>query len=519
MTAAAHIDAHEPDLQAEIRAKLDARQRARGSLLSFVEYTFPRWQTGRHHRIICDALQDVAEGRCRRLMIFAPPRHSKTELSSRRFPAWFLGRWPRRQIICASYGDRLAHDIGADVRDIIRDPDLYKPVFPDVRLRADTSAAGRWRTEVFAEEKNRWETAGIYLAVGVGGPITGYGADVLLVDDPIKNRAQADSDRQREIIWKWYMGAAQTRLMPGGSIVVINTRWHEDDLCGRLLKIQGREEDGGEWRVIDLPAIANEHSEHETALWPEWFPLPELHKIRSTMELGGRLREWTAQYQGRPTPEEGDYIKRAWFSERYDSGCIPANSHIYMASDFAVTDAGAGGDPDFTEHGVFARAPDGRLYVVDWWFGQTTPDVWIASLLALVRQWKPLCWYGEGNMLRHTLGGMLADACRRENTYFRQEWLTSSAKKDVRGRAFQGLAQAGRIVLPDVAPWVEHVLEQCAAFPSGTHDDAFDVLSMICRAIDELHPAMVAPEMSEFAESPGDYAPFGGFKNSAWKTI
>lgn len=280
------------------------RQAARDRLLPFVEYTHPCWGSGAHHRRICEAMEKFESGEIRRLMIFAPPRCSKSEIASRRFPAWYLGRHPDHQVISASYGDELAHDIGQDVRDILRDP-YYQHIFPGVELRADSQAAGRWRTT----------GGGIYVAAGVGGPIVGRGAHRAIIDDPIKGREQADSLRMREIAWRWYWGNLHTRLMPGGGILLMMTRWHVDDLAGRLLKTEGEL-----WTVLEMPAISKEDTEQPEALWPEWFPLSEMRQLRGQMTKAGRMREWYAQYMQRPTVDQGTYFRREWFAERWKHG-------------------------------------------------------------------------------------------------------------------------------------------------------------------------------------------------------
>ena len=225
--------------------ELLARRHAREDLIGFTTYTFPGFEVARHHSVIASKLEAVERGEIDRLMIFCPPRHSKSELASRRFPAWFLGRHPGNQIICCSYGDDLAHEFGRDVRNIVAG-DEFSRVYPTVSLAPDSQAANRWKTA----------QGGSYLAAGVGSGITGRGAHVLLIDDPHKDRAEANSQTVRDGIWNWYRSTAYTRLMPGGAIVLIQTRWHEDDLAGRLL--QAQENGGDRWEVVSLPALAGD---------------------------------------------------------------------------------------------------------------------------------------------------------------------------------------------------------------------------------------------------------------------
>jgi predicted phage terminase large subunit-like protein len=397
-------------------------------------------------------------------MIEAPPRHGKSEIASRRFPAWYLGRNPERQIISASYNDLLATDIGRDVRNIVRGRD-YQNVFPGIELAEDSAAAGRWHTN----------KGGAYLATGVGGTMTGYGAHVLSIDDPHKNREEADSQRIRDNIWNWYTSTAVTRLMPGGAIVMMLTRWHEDDLAARAL-------DSEEWVVVKLPAIFDEGTSEERALWPEWYPLEALHERRKVLPP----RDWAALYQQEPRAEQGTYIQRAWFDDRYDAP--PGMVNVYMASDFAVAEPREGRDPDYTEHGVFGLGADDMLYVLDWWHGQTTPDVWIEELVRLVKMWKPIAWFGEGGVIRHAIEPFLVRRMRETKTYTRTEWLNPIRDKATHGRAFQARAAMGRVRLPRTL-WAERIVSQWVGFPGGTHDDAFDAIGKMCRALDEAHPA------------------------------
>ena len=456
-----------------------SRLAARDSLLPFVEYTHHNWQSAAHHRLICDKLEAVERGEIKRLLIEAPPRHSKSQLSSRHFPAWCMGRNPARHIITASYNDLLATDIGRDVRNLVASQ-MYRNVFGDVTLAEDSAAAGRWHTN----------TGGGYLATGVGGTLTGYGAHIFVIDDPLKNREEADSERTRDNIWHWFTSTAYTRLMPGGAIVLIMTRWHESDLAARVQQSE-------QWDVLKLPAIST-HDDEERALWPEWYPLEELRKTRSVLPP----RDWQALYQQEPRADVGTYIKREWFNDRYT--IEPKDRHVYIVSDFAITEAKEGKDPDHTEHGVFGLAPDDKLYVLDWWNGQTTTDVWVDELLRLIGKWKPLCWFGEGGVVGKSMEPIINRMMRERRVYCRTERLSPIHDKASRARAFQGRAHAGRVVFP-VADWAERVINQCVSFPGGKHDDAFDVMAWMGLAIDQAHPAIakVAPKpakRSDYAE-------------------
>lgn len=443
--------------------KLLAARKARTSLLGFTEHTNPIYQRAKHHIAIAEKLEAVERGEIDRLMIFMPPRHGKSELASKRFPAWCLGRDPKRQIIAASYNSDLANDFGRNVRNIVAEPE-FRQVFPEVSLAADSQAANRMNTN----------HGGAYVAAGVGTAVTGRGAHIALIDDPFKDREEADSERRRDIVWDWYRSTLFTRLMPGGAIVLIQTRWHEDDLAGRLL-----EAEGDQWEVLELPAI-NQNGE---ALWPEWYDVPALDRIKATIGP----REWSALYQQQPQPDEGTFFQREWFKEweADDKGQPNVALRYYGTSDYAVTDGGG----DYTVHRVWGIDAAGALYRVDGWRGQTTADVWIERKLDLIAKYKPLAWFGEAGVIKRAVEPMLIRRMRERKVFCRMEWMASVSDKPTRARSFQAMAASGRVYLERDADISEFLV-----FPAGKHDDDVDTASMIGMAIDQAHPAIVKPE-------------------------
>jgi predicted phage terminase large subunit-like protein len=447
-----------PLSQQEAAQELLRRRAARQSLIDFTVYTKPDFQVGAHHKQIAEALEAVERGECDRLMIFAPPRHTKSELASRRFPAWFLGRHPDRQLIAATYSGDFALDFGRDVRGIVQSEE-FKALFPDVGLAPDSQAANRWHTT----------QGGVSVYVGVGGPITGRGAHVALIDDPFKNREEADSEVRRETVWKWYTSTLRTRLMPGGAIVLILTRWHEDDLAGRLLAQQP-----GEWRVVELQAISGEGTEHERALWPEWYDLAALKRIKA--DVGPR--DWSALYQQRPSPDEGTFFLRDWF-KTWDKRPPLA---IYGTSDYAVTDGGG----DYTVHRLWGVDENGHLYRLGGWRGQTSSDVWIERQIDLIREHKPFAWFGEAGVIQKAIEPMLTRRMRERKAFCRLEWLPSIHDKPTRARGFQSRAAMGMVHFEPGAD-----LDEFLRFPAGAHDDDVDCASLIGRALDGAHPAIV----------------------------
>jgi len=467
-----------PTLQ-EIKA-----ERARRGLIGFTSYTNESYQPAGHHRLIAEKLEAVERDEIDRLMIFMPPRHGKSELASRRFPARYLGIHPKRQIIAASYNSDLATDFGRDVRNIVASPE-YPEVFSGVGLRPDSKAADRMNTN----------HGGVYIAAGVGTATTGRGAHLGLIDDPFKDRADADSELQRERVWNWYRSTFFTRLMPGGAIVLIQTRWHEDDLAGRLLEQDGRIENGGEWHVLELPAIGGDGS----ALWPEWYPLPALERIKRTIGP----REWSALYMQQPQPDEGTFFQRPWFSEWSD---LPRLS-LYGTSDYAVTDNGG----DYTVHRVWGVDSDGILYRVDGWRGQTASDEWIERKLDLIAKHKPMAWFGEAGVIQKAVEPMLRRRMMERRVFCRLEWLPSIHDKPTRARGFQARAAMGRVRFELGAD-----LSEFLSFPAGKHDDEVDCASMIGRALDEAHPAVADSLPVKRQKSRGyDDDEEGG---SSWKT-
>lgn len=451
---------------ADAARELLARRRGRDSLIGFTRYTKPDFQDGAHHRLIADKLEAVERGECRRLMIFAPPRHTKSELASRRFPAWYLGRHPDRQVITSTYSGEFAQDFGREVRGIVGSEE-YARLFPGVRVSDESAAAGRWHTNQH----------GVYVAVGVGGPITGRGAHVALIDDPIKNRQDADSETIREGVWRWYTSTLRTRLMPGGAIVLVLTRWHEDDLAGRLLKAM--EQGGEQWDVVTLPAVAEADDVMGrplgAPLWPEWYPSLELESIKAAIGP----RDWSALYQQQPVPDTGGQFERGWFSW-YDPEELPAQLNRYGASDYAVTVKGG----DWTEHGVAGIDQQGELWMLDWWSGQEAPDVTIEEKLSLASQHKVLEWYGEKGVIEKAIGPATNRAMRDSGRWVTMTYLPTTGDKIARVASFRARAQGGAIHLPRGKRWAEELVLQLCAFPAGKHDDKVDVCGLLGRAMD-----------------------------------
>jgi predicted phage terminase large subunit-like protein len=450
------------------------RRKARTGLIPFTEYTNHAYEPAPPHSEIAEKLEAVERGEIDRLMIFMPPRHGKSELASRRFPAWYMGRNPDKQIIAASYNSDLASDFGREVRNIIRTNEFSR-LF-NVKLAEDSRAAGRWNTDA----------GGAYVAAGVGTAVTGRGAHILLIDDPVKDREEAESELRRETIWNWYTSTAYTRLMPGGAVILIQTRWHEDDLGGRLLEA---EQNGGDkWVKVNLPAIKDGQ-----ALWPERYNVDALKRIKAAIGP----RDFEALYQQNPTPDDGTFFLRDWFKRHDDA---PAKGHIYITSDYAVTEDGG----DWTAHLVWNYHED-TLTLIDGWTGQTSADVWIEELLRLVKQHRPLCYFGEAGVIVKAVKPMLTRRMNELRVFARTEWIPSISDKPTRARAFQARAAMGKVSLPKT-DLGEKVLNQLLSFPAGKHDDLVDTCALMGMVIDMAHPGFT-PAAPEPLTRPRDYRP------------
>jgi predicted phage terminase large subunit-like protein len=435
-------------------------------LIAYAAYQWPGYKDAAHHRLIARKLEAVERGEITRLMIFMPPRHGKSMLASEFFPAWYMGRNPDHYVVAATYGQELADDFGRKVKNQIDDT-AFQAIFPGVRLKDDSKSAKRFHVEgQQGGFEHQVSQAGAYYAVGVGGPLTGRGAHLLLIDDPVKNRDDADSEVTRRRIKDWYTSTAYTRLMPGGRIVVIQTRWHEDDLSGWLMQEHKREG----WDVLSLPAL-----DGDKPLWPEQYGKESLERIKAAVGP----RDWSALYQQSPSPDEGTYFLKDWFKTWH---VRPAHLNIYGTSDYAVTDKGG----DYTVHRIWGIAPNGDIYRLDGWRGQSTADVWIDKKLDLVKRYDPLAWFGEAGVIQKAIEPMLIRRMRERNIFVRNEWIASIADKPTRARGFQARAASGGVYFE---PGAE--LDEFLKFPAGTHDDDVDTASLMGRAIDMAHPAIV----------------------------
>lgn len=400
-----------------------------------------------------------------------------------------LGMQPAQTIISASYNMDKASEFGGEVRDIVRAAE-YRALFPDITLKEDTTAKGFWRTE----------QGGYYIAAGVGTAITGRGTvgPIVLIDDPLKDRAEADSEVRRETVKSWYSSSILSRLPR--AIIVIQTRWHEDDLSGWLLEQQ--EKGGDQWEVLTLPAISPEGK----ALWPEYYPIEALQRIKAS----SIPRDWSALFQQSPAPDEGEFFHREWF-QRFAPDELPKRLAIYGTSDYAVSE----GKGDYTVHRVWGVDDANHIWMLGGWRGQATSDVWIERLLDLVDAHKPFAWFGESGVIQKAVEPYLIRRSQERKVYCRWEWLSSITDKGARARGIQARASMKMVHIPngsDGDAWVEEMIR----FPAGKHDDEVDTASLLGRAIDEAHPAARAAPTEK--TKPNDYGRNSRSRQGDWMT-
>lgn len=412
-------------------------------------------------------------------MILCPPQHGKSTVTSKRFPAYLLGLDPHKEVISASATAQLAEEFGREVRNCISTSE-YSALFPSTLLAEDSQAKGRWSTK----------EGGGYYAVGVGGALMGRGGELGIIDDPFATWEDAQSEVTRAKVWDWYTGTFYNRIRPGGQIIVIQHRMHEDDLVGRLIEQQ--KAGGDKWEIIELPALLNDPP------WPERYDRSALERIKT---ISGP-RKWSALYLQNPTPDEGTFFKREWF-RRYTPDQLPKALHRYMTSDHAPAGNEAGDSTCVRVWGLHGA----DVYLIDGFRKQETIDVSMARVvgnreakqIGLIQKHKPLCWFPEDDNNWKAVAGFVTKEMRRESQFCRIEPISPhGSDKIVKAQAIQGMASMGCLWIP-VGPEGDEIIEQYVGFPGGKHDDEVDTGAVFGRAIDQSHPAITvaAPKESK----------------------
>jgi len=476
MTALAVLDALPKEKQ---RAVIEAEV-ARRTLLAFTHYTKPDYEINWHHRLVAKRLDAVLAGECRRLMIFEPPQNGKSEQVSRRFPAYAFGKNPKLRIIACSYGDALAQDMSRDVQKIMSAPE-YGVLFPGTRL-----AEGRDPEKRTQGQFDVVGNTGYYIAVGIMGAMTGKTSDIGIVDDPIKNREEAESETYRDKVWEQYKSAFATRQFGSrGAIIVCLTRWHEDDLAGRLLKLAAENQDADQWEILSLPAIAETERPGDPrkpgeALWHAKYPLAELARRRA----GLGEYDWSALYQQRPAPSGGGLFKEEWFADKFVDAA-PVVARRARGWDTASTDGGG----DYTCGAKIAEA-GGIFYVEDMVRGQWSPGVAEAQMKLAVELDGKNCAQREEKE-GGSAGKTVIDARTKTFAGADYEGVAISGSKVTRSKPFRVQCEAGNVRIvrdkgvggAEGKGWnVDYIRELCG-FPTAKHDDQVDASSCAFNAV------------------------------------
>jgi len=439
--------------------KLREKELAQDRFLPFVRKVWPSFIAGRHHAKMAAAFEEVARGECKRLIINMPPRHTKSEFASYLLPAWFLGKFPGKKVIQTSHTAELAVGFGRKVRNLV-DSEGYKEIFPGVGLQADSKAAGRWATN----------HGGDYFAIGVGGAVTGKGADILIIDDPHSEQEATIAETNPEVYdktYEWYTSGPRQRLQPGGAIVVVMTRWSKRDLTERVLKASA-ERGGDEWKVIEFPAILPSGA----PLWPEFWPLEQLEALREELPVG----KWQAQYQQQPTSDINAIIKREWW-KIWEAEDPPPCNFIIQSWDTAFLKTQRSDYSACTTWGVFYKADDNGtdqaniILLNSFKKRMEFPELKQKAM----EEWK--YWTPDALIVEAKASGTPLLFELRAMGIPVQEYTPSKGNdKIARLNAVSDLFASGRVWVPPTR-WAEELVEEVASFPSGEHDDLVDSCS------------------------------------------
>jgi predicted phage terminase large subunit-like protein len=441
-------------LKLELRlAQLERNEKCQNDFLTFVRAMWPDFIAGRHHKIIAEKFERVARGELKRLIINMAPRHTKSEFASFLFPAWMMGRDPRMKIIQATHTTELAVNFGRKVKNLI-ETDEYKEVFPEVALAVDSKASGRWDT-------NR---GGMYYAVGVGSNLAGRGGDLVVIDDPHSEQT-AMSNSGFDDAWEWYTGGPRQRLQPGGSIVLVQTRWSEKDMTGQLLRSMAKDPLADQWEVVELPAIFD----NDEPCWPEFWSIEDLTAVRASIPPA----KWNAQYQQNPTGEENAVIPREWW-KRWEREVVPQLEYVIQSYDTAFSKRETADFSAITTWGVFHPDEGGppNLILLDskkgrWDFPELKEKAYEAY-----GYWDPDTVIIEAK----ASGTPLTHELRQIGIPVVNFTPSKGADKVTRVHAVSPLFEAGMVWAPDEV-FADEMIEEVAAFPNGEYDDLVDSMT------------------------------------------
>ena len=438
----------------EMQQKLIIREKAQKDFMVFVKYVYENFIEGTHHKKIATLFEKLSTTPGSRIIVNMPPRHTKSEFASYLLPAWLIGKNPKLKIIQTTHTAELAVRFGRKVRNLM-ELQIYKDIFPDVDLRVDSKAAGRWETG----------QGGEYYAAGVGGAITGRGADLLIIDDP-HSEQDALSETAMEGAYEWYTSGPRQRLQPGGSIVVVMTRWSLKDLTGKLLKAQGSDVMSDQWDVVEFPAILPS----DNILWPEFWKKDELLRVKASLSLG----KWNAQWQQNPVAEEGAIIKKEWWN-KWEKKDIPPVSYIMQSYDTAFSKKETADYSAITTWGVF-KPKEGEpeaIILMDAQRGRWDFPELKAKALQEYTYWEPDMVIVEAK----ASGTPLTDELRATGVPVVNYTPSKGRDKHTRMHMVAPIFESGKVWAPE-RRFAEEVIDECAAFPHGDNDDYCDSMSM-----------------------------------------
>ena len=444
---------------------------AEKNFLPFVRHVWPEFISGYHHRKIAKKFEDIASGKIKRLIVNMPPRHTKSEFASFLFPSWLVGNNPKLKIIQTTHNTELAVRFGRKMKNLI-DSDIYKQVFDEVAISADSKAAGRWETN----------KGGEYFAAGVGSSITGRGADLLIIDDP-HSEQDALSETAMDSAWEWYTSGPRQRLQPGGAIVIVMTRWSTKDLTGRLIDAQAKEPKADQWEVIEFPAILPSNK----PIWPEYWDIDSLTATKASLTE----QKWQAQWQQNPTSEEGSIIKREWW-QLWEEDDVPDLIHVIQSYDTAFSKKETADYSAITTWGVFShpRKNHPQIVLLDAEKGR-----WEFTELKKIAMDKYKYWEPETVIVEAKASGLpLTDELRSSGIPVVNFTPSRGNDKHVRVNSVAPMFESGQVWAPDER-WAQDVIEECAAFPFGDHDDY----------VDSTTQALMRYRQGNFVQLPDDY--------------
>jgi len=450
---------HQLLVELEKLAELKDKELAQDKFIKFVEKVWPSFIAGRHHSRMAAAFEEVANGTCKRLIINMPPRHTKSEFASYLLPAWFLGRFPGKKVIQTSHTAELAVGFGRKVRNLV-DSDVYKSIFPGVGLQADSKAAGRWATN----------SGGDYFAIGVGGAVTGKGADILIIDDPHSEQEATIAETSPEVYdktYEWYTSGPRQRLQPGGAIVIVMTRWSKKDLTGQVVK-SALQRSGEEWKIIEFPAILPSGN----PLWPEFWPIEQLEALRNELPSG----KWQAQYQQQPTSDVNAIIKREWW-KLWEQDEPPHCDFVIQSWDTAFLKTQRSDYSACTTWGVFYQDDDNgtqqaNIILLNSFKKRMEFPELKTKAMEQYKSWSPDALIVEAK----ASGTPLLFELRAMGIPVQEYTPSKGNDKIARLNAVADIFASGRVWVPNTH-WADELVEEVASFPSGEHDDLVDSTS------------------------------------------